>query len=143
MNKIKVTNFADIRLGQSAEISHTITEDDIQVFGELSGDFNPLHFNQEWAETTFFRGRIAHGILTTAYISTVIGMHLPGPGTIYIGQSMKFFAPVRIGDTIAARVEVIDLNEQKEHVTLRTTCTNQNGTIVLDGEALVGFIKMK
>jgi len=130
-------------MGQSAEMVHTITEDDIQKFGDLSGDYNPLHFNEEWAKTTMFGSRIAHGILTASYISAVIGMHLPGPGTIYMSQSMRFMAPVRIGDTITARVEVVQLNDEKERVTLKTTCTNQDGTIILDGEALIGLMRMK
>ena len=128
-------------MGQSAEMVHTVTEEDIKKFGDLSGDYNPLHFNEEWAKTTMFRGRIAHGILTAAYISAAIGMHLPGPGTIYMSQSMRFMGPVRIGDTITARVEVISLNDEKQRVTLKTTCTNQEEKVVLDGEALVTLMK--
>ena len=129
-------------MGQSAEVVHTVTEKDIQVFGDLSGDYNPLHFNEDWAKTTMFRGRIAHGILTAAFISTAIGMHLPGPGTIYMSQSMRFLGPVRIGDTITARVEVVMLNDEKERITLKTTCTNQEGKVVMDGEALVTLMKV-
>ncbi len=139
---MKVTKYSDIKMGQSAEVAHTITEEDIQTFGNLSGDFNPLHFDEEWAKKTMFEGRIAHGILTAAFISTAIGMHLPGPGTIYMGQSMRFLVPVRIGDTITARVEVVKLNDEKQRVTLQTTCTNQDGKMVLDGEALVTLMKM-
>ena len=86
-------------------------------------------------------GPLAHGILTAAYISAAIGMHLPGPGTIYMSQSMRFMGPVRIGDTITARVEVISLNDEKQRVTLKTTCTNQEEKVVLDGEALVTLMK--
>ncbi len=139
---MKVSKYSDIKMGQSAEVAHTITEEDIQTFGNLSGDFNPLHFDEEWAKKTMFEGRIAHGILTAAFISTAIGMHLPGPGTIYMGQSMRFLVPVRIGDTITARVEVVKLNDEKHRVTLQTTCTNQDGKMVLDGEALVTLMKM-
>ena len=139
---MKVTKYSDIKMGQSAEVVHTVTEKDIQVFGDLSGDYNPLHFNEEWAKTTMFGGRIAHGILTAAFISTAIGMHLPGPGTIYMSQSMRFLGPVRIGDTITARVEVVMLNDEKERVTLKTTCTNQAGKVVMDGEALVTLMKV-
>jgi 3-hydroxybutyryl-CoA dehydratase len=138
---MKVTKYTDIKMGQSAEMVHTVTDEDIKTFGELSGDFNPLHFNEDWAKTTMFGGRIAHGILTAAYISAAIGMHLPGPGTIYMSQSMRFMGPVRIGDTITARVEVISLNDEKQRVTLKTTCTNQDGKVVLDGEALVTLMK--
>ena len=139
---MKVTKYSDIKMGQSAEVVHTVTEKDIQVFGDLSGDYNPLHFNEDWAKTTMFRGRIAHGILTAAFISTAIGMHLPGPGTIYMSQSMRFLGPVRIGDTITARVEVVMLNDEKERITLKTTCTNQEGKVVMDGEALVTLMKV-
>ena len=131
------TKYSDLSLGQSAEVTHTITEADIQTFGDLSGDYNPVHFDEEWAKKTMFKGRIAHGLLSASYISTVIGMKLPGPGTIYLGQSMKFMRPVRIGDTITARVEVADLNDEKKRVTLKTTCTNQNDEVVIDGEALI------
>lgn len=138
---MKVTKYENIKMGQSAEMIHTVTEEDIKIFGDLSGDYNPLHFNDEWAKTTMFGGRIAHGILTAAYISAAIGMHLPGPGTIYMSQSMRFMGPVRIGDTITARVEVISLNDEKQRVTLKTTCTNQDEKVVLDGEALVTLMK--
>ena len=140
---MKVTKYSDIKLGQSAEVTRTITEDDIQAFGDLSGDYNPIHFDDEWAKQTMFEGRIAHGILTAAFISAALGMHLPGTGSIYMSQSMRFLAPVRIGDTITTRVKVIALNDEKERVTLRTTCTNQEDKIVLDGEALVALMKLE
>jgi 3-hydroxybutyryl-CoA dehydratase len=138
---MKITKYSDIRMGQSAEVIHTITEDDIRTFGDLSGDYNPLHFDENWAKTTMFGGRIAHGLLTASFISTAIGMHLPGAGTIYIGQSMRFLSAVKIGDTITARVEVVNLDDEKERVTLKTTCTNQKGKLVLDGEAQVTLMR--
>ncbi|MFW9808445.1 MAG: MaoC family dehydratase [Candidatus Thorarchaeota archaeon] len=138
---MRLTKYSDIEMGQTAEVVHLVTEEDIKTFGELSGDFNPLHFNEDWAKKTMFGGRIAHGILTASFISTAIGMHLPGPGTIYVSQSMRFLSPVRIGDTITACVEVVMLNDKKERVTLKTTCINQNGNVVLDGEALVTLMK--
>ncbi len=138
---MEVTKYSDIVLGQSAEVVHTVTEEDVQKFGELSGDYNPLHFDEEWAKKTMFGSRIAHGILTAAFISTAIGMQLPGPGTIYMGQSIRFLGPVRIGDTITASVEVVKLNDEKQRITLKTTCTNQDGKVVLDGEALVTLMK--
>ncbi len=137
MNEIKLTKYSDLHIGQFAEVVHTITEEDIQTFGDLSGDYNPLHFDEEWAKTTMFKGRIAHGLLGAAFISTAIGMKLPGPGTIYLGHSMKFMRPVRIGDTITARVEVASLNDEKQRVTLKTICTNQNQDVVIEGEALI------
>ncbi len=139
---MEITKYSDLSLGQSAEVVHTITEEDIKTFGDLSGDLNPVHFDEDWAKTTMFKGRIAHGILTAAFISTAIGMKLPGPGTIYMSQSMKFIGTVRIGDTITARVEIIDLNDEKQRATLKTTCTNQKGKIVLDGEALITLMKL-
>jgi 3-hydroxybutyryl-CoA dehydratase len=139
---MKVTKYSDLSLGQSAEVVHTVTEEDIKTFGDLSGDYNPVHFDEEWAKTTMFKGRIAHGILTASFISTAIGMKLPGPGTIYLKQSMKFLGPVRIGDTITARVEIIELNDEKERVTLKTTCANQDEKIVLDGEAMIQLMKL-
>jgi len=141
MNDVKVTKYSDIKMGQTAEVTHTITENDIQTFGDLSGDYNPLHFNEEWAKTTMFEGRIAHGLLSASFISTAIGMYLPGPGTIYMSQSMRFLGPVRIGDTVKAHVEVVSLNDEKQRVTLKTTCTNQKGKLVLDGEALVTLMR--
>jgi 3-hydroxybutyryl-CoA dehydratase len=142
VNRMKVTKYSDLSLGQSAEVVHTVTEEDIKTFGDLSGDYNPVHFDEEWAKTTMFKGRIAHGILTASFISTAIGMKLPGPGTIYLKQSMKFLGPVRIGDTITARVEIIELNDEKERVTLKTTCANQDEKIVLDGEAMIQLMKL-
>lgn len=140
---MKVMKYSDISLGQTAEVVHTITEENIQVFGDLSGDYNPLHFNEEWAVKTIFKGRIAHGLLTASFISTAIGMKLPGPGTIYLGQKINFKHPVRIGDTITARVEVIDKNDDKQQITLNTICTNQEGRVVLDGEALITLMRIE
>jgi len=142
VNEIKATKYSDLHIGQFAEVTHTITEEDIQTFGDLSGDYNPLHFDEEWAKTTMFNGRIAHGLLTASFISTVIGMKLPGPGTIYLGQSMNFMGPVRIGDTITARVEVASLSDEKHRVTLKTLCTNQNQEVVIEGEAVIKMMSL-
>ncbi len=140
---MKVAKYEDIRIGDSAEVEHTITEQDIQTFGDLSGDYNPLHFNDEWAKQTMFGGRIAHGILTAALISNVIGMKLPGTGTIYLSQQMRFRKAVKINDKISARVEVIEKDDEKERITLRTTCINQDKSVVLDGEAIVTLMRME
>ncbi|MFW9974430.1 MAG: MaoC family dehydratase [Candidatus Thorarchaeota archaeon] len=140
---MKVARYEDIKIGDSAEVEHTITKEDIQTFGDLSGDYNPLHFNDEWAKQTMFGGRIAHGILTAALISNVIGMKLPGTGTIYLSQQMRFRKPVKINDTITARVEVIEKNDEKERISLRTICTNQDDATVLDGEAIVTLMRME
>ncbi len=126
--------FEDLAIGMSASFAKTVTEADIAAFAGLSGDFNPVHVNEEFAKTTMFKGRIAHGMLSAAFISTVLGMRLPGPGCIYVAQSLKFKAPVHIGDTVTARVEVLSTAPEKKFVTLKTTCSVA-GKIVIDGEA--------
>ncbi len=140
---MNIAKYSDIMIGQYAEVIHEVTEEDIETFGKLSGDFNPLHFDEEWAKKTMFCGRIAHGLLTASFVSTAIGMKLPGPGTIYLSQQMRFLRPVRIGDTITTRVEVISKNDEKQRVTLKTTCQNQRNEVVLDGEAIVTIMKLK
>ncbi len=126
--------FEDIKLGMSAEFSKTVGNADIMAFAELSGDFNPVHVDEDFAKTTMFKGRIAHGMLSAAYISTALGTRLPGPGCVYVSQSLKFKAPVRIGDTVVARVEVLSTLPEKRFVTLKTSCSVE-GKTVLDGEA--------
>ncbi|MCX7816037.1 MAG: MaoC family dehydratase [Syntrophales bacterium] len=127
----------EISLGEVAEFSKTVSETDIYLFAGITGDFNPAHINEDYAKNTIFKGRIAHGILSAGFISAVLGTKLPGPGTIYLKQELNFLAPVKIGDTITARVEVIEKNTERNRVRLRTRCTNQEGKIVLDGEATV------
>jgi 3-hydroxybutyryl-CoA dehydratase len=127
---------SELNIDDSAEFSKTVSETDIYLFAGVSGDFNPAHINETYAQGTFFKTRIAHGMLCAGFISTVIGTKLPGPGTIYIRQELNFKAPVRIGDTVTARVEVKEKKE-KNRVILKTTCVNQEGTLVLDGEAVV------
>jgi 3-hydroxybutyryl-CoA dehydratase len=134
MNSIKGHYYEEISVGMAAEFSKTVTEAEISGFAEISGDFNPVHIDEEYAKTTMFKGRIAHGMLSAAFISTTLGTRLPGPGCIYVNQSLKFKAPVRIGDTVCTRVEVLALVPEKKFVTLKTTCT-VNGKVVLDGEA--------
>jgi len=131
----------ELVLGETAEFTKTITEADIILFAGVTGDLNPAHINEEYAKNTFFKTRIAHGILQAGFISAAIGMKLPGPGTIYMKQELNFRAPVHIGDTITARVEVSQIDEEKNRVVLKTTCSNQEGEIVLDGEALVSSPK--
>ncbi|AYD40785.1 enoyl-CoA hydratase [Clostridium fermenticellae] len=127
----------EIKLGDKVSVEKTISETDVYMFAGITGDLNPAHINQVVSEKTMFKGRIAHGILVTGLISTCLGMHLPGPGTIYMGQQVKFTKPVHIGDTIKAEVEVIGINVEKNRVKLKTVCTNQDGKVVIDGEALV------
>lgn len=127
----------EIKVGDTAEFAKTVTEADVYLYAGLSGDLNPAHINEAYAQKTFFKTRIAHGMLVAGFISAVLGTQLPGPGTIYIRQELNFLAPVRMGDTITARVEVVDVNTEKKKVRMKTTCVNQNGETVLDGEALV------
>ncbi len=124
-----------IKVGDTAELSKTISETDVYLYAGISGDFNPAHINEVYAEKTFFKTRIVHGMLPAGFISAILGTELPGPGTIYIKQELKFLAPVHIGDTITARAEVVEVIAEKNRIRLKTTCSNQEGTIVLDGEA--------
>lgn len=126
-----------IKKGDSAQFTKTIAESDIYLFAGITGDLNPFHVDEEYASKTFFKGRIAHGMLLGGFISTVIGCHLPGPGAIYIKQELSFLAPARIGDTVTAKAEVLEVDLNRNRVVLRTTCTNQSRTLLLDGEAVV------
>ena len=125
----------ELKIGDSAQFSKTITETDINDFAKVTGDFNPLHLDQGYAEKTIFKGRIAHGLLSVGLLSSILGNILPGHGTIYLSHDIKFLAPVRIGDTITAKVEVIELVPEKNRAEFRTTCTNQDGKLVVDGIA--------
>ena len=124
-----------IKEGDSAQISTTITEDVINDFAKATGDYNPIHLDQAYAEKTRFKGRIAHGALSIGYISSVLANLLPGSGSIYLSQEAKFLAPVRIGDIITAKVEVLELIPEKNRVKFKTTCTNRKGEVVVDGIA--------
>lgn len=127
----------DLRVGQWAEWAKTVTEADVVLYAGVTGDFNPAHVNEPEARRSRFQGRIAHGMLSAGFISAAIAMRLPGPGTIYLGQTLRFTAPVRIGDTVTARVEVAEVVARKRRVRLTTTCRNQRGELVIDGEATV------
>ena len=128
-------------VGTQATLVRTITEDDILLFAQVSGDRNPIHLDPKYAEKTFFGQRVAHGFLIGSLISAVLGNELPGPGTIYLGQTLKFHAPIHIGDTITVTVEVVALREEKRILTLNTSCTNQLGSVVLSGEATVKYMR--
>ena len=123
--------------GDTASISKTITDDDIQKFADASGDHNPLHLDDEFAKSTRFGRRIAHGMFSASLISAVIANQLPGQGSIYLGQTLKFVAPVFPGDTITARVTVISIRDDKPVVRLETVCMNQHDEVVIKGEATV------
>ncbi|MET0399413.1 MAG: MaoC family dehydratase [Longimicrobiaceae bacterium] len=129
--------FEELQVGDSAEFSKTITEADVVLFAGITGDFNPVHIDQQAAEKSRFGGRIVHGMLTAGLISAVLGMRLPGPGAIYLHQSLRFTGPVMLGDTVTARAEVLELIPAKQRVRVATTCRKQTGETVLDGEALL------
>lgn len=126
--------FEDLQVGNSAAFEKTVTEADIQAFAAISGDTNPVHLDEEYARGTMFKGRIAHGLLSAGFISTVFGTKLPGPGSIYISQNLRFKAPVRIGDTVEARVEVKELLPEKKRAVFTTTC-KVGDRVVIEGEA--------
>jgi len=125
----------EFAVGQKATWTKTITEADVYAFAGITGDFNPLHVDREYAAGTRFKERIAHGILTAGLVSAVLGMRLPGPGGIFMRQTLTFLRPVRFGDTITAQAEVLHWDAGRRILTLRTTCANQRGETVLEGEA--------
>lgn len=125
----------DLEPGMSGTFAKTVTEADIVLFSGVSGDTNPVHLNQDYAETTMFKSRIAHGMLSASFISAVLGTRLPGPGCIYLSQQLKFKAPVKIGDTVHATVTVTGVNSEKNRVTLSTVCA-VGDVVVIDGEAV-------
>lgn len=127
----------DMKLGDHASFSKTISESDVYLFAGITGDLNPAHINQPYAEKTMFKGRIAHGMLSAGFISTVLGTMLPGPGTIYLGQELRFTSPIHFGDTITATATVSERNEEKNIVKLETVCVNQDGVAVVKGVATV------
>ena len=126
----------DLSLGQTTEISHTVTDADIRAFAEVSGDNNPVHLDEAYAAATPFKTRIAHGMLSAGYISAVLGTRLPGPGAIYISQTMNFKRPVRIGDEVITRATVSAIDADRARVTLSTVC-EVAGKAVVEGEAVV------
>jgi len=126
-----------IQVGDTAEFEKTISESDVYLFAGITGDLNPAHINEVEASKSRFGGRIAHGMLVSGFISTVLGMYLPGPGTIYLSQELKFTAPVKIGDTVKAVAEVEEVNIEKRRVTLVTRVFKQDGTVAVEGRAVV------
>ena len=128
--------FEDLAPGMSAVFSKTVTEADLLMFAGVSGDTNPLHLDEDFASRTMFESRIAHGMLTASLISTVLGTRLPGPGAVYVSQSIRFLAPVRIGDTVIARAQIAELVEEKRRVRMTTVCMVGDKK-VMDGEAVL------
>ena len=126
----------DLSVGQSAVRSRAVSEADIEAFADVTGDRNPVHLDETYAQGTTFKGRVAHGMLSAGYISAVLGVDLPGPGAIYLSQSLRFRRPVRIGDRVEAKVTVAAIDMDKGRVTLQTVCS-VGGKTVVDGEAVV------
>ncbi len=126
----------DLKVGMTAVHTKTVTDADILMFAGVSGDTNPLHLSDDFAKQTMFEGRIAHGMLSASFISTLIGTRLPGPGAIYMGQSLKFLAPVRPGQTVNTRATITDINHEKARITLSTQCS-VGDEVVIEGEALI------
>lgn len=137
MSTLKSTAFDDLEIGSAGTFSKTLTERDITLFGETSGDVNPMHFDEGYAAQTMFKGRIAHGMWSAGLISTCIGTVMPGPGSIYMGQELAFKLPVRIGDTLTATVTVKQKNETRKFVIIDCQVRNQDGNIVVCGDAKV------
>ena len=129
-------HFEDLAVGMAEEYSHTITDDDVAAFAALTGDTNPVHLDQEYAARTRFKAPIVHGLLTSSYISTVLGTKLPGAGAIYLSQTLKFLAPVYHGDTVIARAEIIELIAEKSRAIFKCTC-RVDDRLVLEGEAML------
>ena len=137
MAQISNFTFDEISLGQTATYTKQVADRDIQLFAAASGDVNPVHLDDAFAAGTQFKERIAHGMLTGAFISAALAMKLPGPGTIYLGQSLRFRLPVKIGDTITVTLEVTEKQEKRKFVTLDCKARNQNGKVVASGTAEV------
>ena len=129
--------FAELKVGQSAERTKLMTESLVNAYAELTGDFSPVHIDEAAAAKTRFGTRIAHGMLSVSFLSALIGMDLPGPGTIWVAQALKFKQAVKLGDTITWRVEVLELFPEKKRATLSTMCRNQRGEVVIEGEGTI------
>ena len=132
-----MATYDQLQIGDSASFTKTVSEADVYLFAGITGDLNPAHVNAVAAAEVMFKQRIAHGMLTASFISTVLAMRMPGPGTIYLGQNLQFRAPVLFGDTITARVECVEKIEARRWARFKTTVTNQDGKVVVDGEATV------
>jgi 3-hydroxybutyryl-CoA dehydratase len=137
MPKFKSTSFADLEIGTEGTYSKTLTERDIALFGDTSGDINPLHFDEAYASQTMFKGRVAHGLWSAGLISTCIGTVMPGPGCVYMGQELAFKLPVKIGDKLTATVTIKEKNEKRKYVVIDCKVRNQHGKVVVSGDAKV------
>ena len=137
MTKLKSISYDELQIGTTGTFSKTLTERDIALFGDTSGDINPMHFDEKYANQTMFKGRIAHGMWSAGLISTCIGTVMPGPGSVYMGQELAFKLPVRIGDRLTATVTVKEKNESRKYVVIDCQVRNQHGEVVVCGDAKV------
>lgn len=136
-------SYQDIQIGDYHELSVNITGELIESFATMTGDFNPIHMDEDYALGTLFKKRIAHGLLPLSFVGTIFGTVLPGPGSIYLYQNVEFKSPVFLGDSIKVRVEVVTLDSRTPKVTLKTTIVNQDGKLVIDGEGAILFKPVK
>ena len=132
-----MTSFDSLAVGQSVTVPTVVTARIVELFAEATGDKNPVHLDEEFAARSRFGGRIAHGMLTAGFVSAAIASRLPGPGSIYMGQTLRFTKPVKLGDTVTVKLEVVEIIPEKKRVRLSTVCTNQKGETVMEGEATV------
>ncbi|HEY9567753.1 MAG TPA: MaoC family dehydratase [Thalassobaculum sp.] len=136
MHAVKQYFLEDLEVGMRADYAREVTQEMIECFAEVSGDFNPLHLDDDYARETVFKGRIAHGILSASFISKVFGTVMPGKGSVYISQTLRFLAPVRIGDTVVTTVEVTAIDQDRRRVSFKSRC-KVGTTVVIDGDALI------
>lgn len=136
-----LATYDDLSVGQTAHLSKTITEDDIQCFIEITGDVNPLHIDEQFAKRTFFKKRVVHGMLTASLFSTLVGMYLPGIGAIYRSQTLEFLKPVYVGDTVTASFEITKIDPEEEIIEIDAFILNQEGATVVKGKATAGLIR--
>jgi len=137
----QLTTFNDLKVGQKASLTKTITEEDLNHFIAITGDTNPLHVDESFAKQTFFGQRIAHGMLSASLFSTLVGMHIPGIGAIYKSQTLEFLRPVFIGDTLCAWFEIISIDKHEEEVVIKSWIENQDGEIVIQGRAVTSLLR--
>ena len=139
--KHKLTTFDDLKVGQKASLTKTVTEADLSHFIAITGDTNPLHVDKTFAEKTFFGQRIAHGMLSASLFSTLVGLHIPGIGAIYKSQTLEFLRPVFIGDTLCAWFEIVEIDQEKEEIVIKSWIENQDGKNVIEGRAVAGLLR--
>ncbi|AMO57551.1 3-hydroxybutyryl-CoA dehydratase [Endozoicomonas montiporae] len=135
MRQLENIPFEELTVGQTDSLTRTLTEEDLLLFAKVSGDTNPVHLDKDYAATTQFEGRIAHGMWTSSLISCALATKLPGPGGIYLSQEVKFMRPVKVGDTVTVKLEVLDINERRKRATVSTNVVNQDGKTVVKGKA--------